>query len=178
MGLNHSRAQISRRRLVSRPFLQHIRPRAKQRVTVPDWCLQYCRGNPAPLHNASRSYSDAMAPRSGNGGDRRSCPRYPIEAALEWVIQGRRAAAGRGKTINLSSGGILFQSDQAVGERMQIELAIAWPMRLNDLAGLTLHVTGRTVRSQGKCAAVRILRREFRTRPVASRPVVPLRTRY
>jgi len=119
-----------------------------------------------------------MAPMRGNGGDRRSRPRYPIEAALEWVIQGRRAAAGRGKTINLSSGGILFESDQAVAERMQIELTIAWPARLDDVAGLTLHVTGRTVRSQGKCAAVKILHREFRTRPVAGRPVVPLRTRH
>jgi hypothetical protein len=118
-----------------------------------------------------------MARRSGNGGDRRLCPRYPIEAALEWVIQGRRAAAGLGKTINFSSRGILFQSDQTVAERAQIELAIAWPARLDNVAGLTLHVTGRTVRSQGKCAAVKILRREFRTRPLAGRPVVPLRTR-
>ena len=119
-----------------------------------------------------------MEPRSDNEGDRRSWPRYSLEAALEWVIQGRRVARGRGTTINLSSGGALFQSDQAVAEGVQIELAIAWPARLNDVAGLTLHVKGRTVRTQGKCAAVKILRREFRTRPVAGQPVVPLRTRY
>jgi hypothetical protein len=120
-----------------------------------------------------------MEPRSDNEGDRRSWPRYPVEAALEYrVIHGRRAATGRGKTINLSSHGVLFQSDQAVAEGAQIELAIAWPARLNDVAGLTLHVTGRTVRSQGQCAAVKILRREFRTRAFADRPVVPLRTQY
>lgn len=119
-----------------------------------------------------------MEPRSDSKGDRRSWPRYPIDAALEWVIHRRIAAVGRGKTINLSSGGVLFQSDQAVAEGVQIELAIAWPARLDDMAGLTLHVTGRTVRTQGKCAAVKILRREFRTRPVAGQPVVPLRTRY
>jgi hypothetical protein len=120
-----------------------------------------------------------MEPTSENEGDRRSRPRYPLEATLEYrVILGRSTAIGQGKTINLSSGGVLFQSDQDVAEGVQIELAIAWPVRLNDVAGLTWHVTGRTVRSQGKCAAVKISRREFRTRPVAGRPVVPLRTRY
>jgi hypothetical protein len=119
-----------------------------------------------------------MKPKNVNDGERRSWPRYSLEAALEWVIQGRRVARGRGTTINLSSGGALFQSDQAVAEGVQIELAIAWPARLNDVAGLTLHVQGRTVRTQGKCAAVKILRREFRTRPVAGQPVVPLRTRF
>ena len=119
-----------------------------------------------------------MKPKNVNDGERRSRPRYSLEAALEWVIQGRRVARGRGTTINLSSGGALFQSDQAVAEGVQIELAIAWPARLNDVAGLTLLVKGRTVRTQGKCAAVKILRREFRTRPVAGLPVVPLRTQY
>jgi hypothetical protein len=115
-----------------------------------------------------------MEPRGHNDGDRRSWPRYPVEAALEYrVIHGRSTATGQGKTINLSSGGVLFQSDQDVAKGVQIELAIVWPARLNDVAGLTLHVTGRTVRSQGKCAAVKILRHEFRTRPVAGRPVVP-----
>jgi hypothetical protein len=118
-----------------------------------------------------------MEPRRDNDGDRRSWPRYPFEAALEWVIQGRRAATGRGKTIDVSSGGILFQSEKEVAEGVQIELAIAWPVRLSDVAGLTWHVTGRTVRSQGKCAAVKILHHNIRTRPVAGRPVVPPGTR-
>lgn len=119
-----------------------------------------------------------MESSSANEGDRRSWPRYPFEAALEYrIIHGRRVATGRGKTINLSSRGVLFQSDQAVAEGMQIELAIAWPARLNNVAGLTLHVTGRTVRSQGKCAAVKISRHEFRTRAIVGQPVAPSRVR-
>ena len=95
--------------------------------------------------------------------DRRTWPRYPIEAALEYrVIHGRRAATGRGRTINLSNRGVLFQSDQAVADGVQIELAIAWPARLNDVARLAWHVTGRTVWSRGKHAAVKISRCEFR----------------
>jgi hypothetical protein len=44
-----ARASPTRRRSASQPFLQHIRPRAKERGTVPGWCLQYCRGAPAPF---------------------------------------------------------------------------------------------------------------------------------
>ena len=116
-----------------------------------------------------------MEPRSDNEGDRRSQPRYPVEAALEYqVIHGRRVATGRGKTLNISSRGVLFQSNQTVAEAAPIKLEIAWPVRLNDVVGLTWHVTGRTVRSQGKCTAVKILCHEFRTRAVVGRLVVPL----
>jgi hypothetical protein len=80
--------------------------------------------------------------------------------------------------LALDESNILFQSHQDVAEGVQIELTIAWPVRLNDVAGLTWHVTGRTLRSQGKCAAVKMLRREFRIRPLAGRPVVSLRTRH
>ena len=80
------------------------------------------------VHNASGSYSVTMEPRGHNEGDRRSWPRYPLETALEYqVIHGSSTATGQGKTINLSSGGVLFQSDQDVAEGIQIELAIVWP---------------------------------------------------
>jgi len=119
-----------------------------------------------------------MESSTANERDRRSWPRYPFEAALEYrVIHGRRVTTGRGKTINLSSRGVYFQSDQAVAEGMEIQLAIAWPACLDNVAGLTLHVTGRTVRSQGMCAAVKIAQHEFRTRAVAGRPVVTPRIR-
>jgi hypothetical protein len=112
-----------------------------------------------------------MESRSDNEGERRSRPRYPVEAALEYrVIYGRRVATGRGKTLNLSSHCVLFQSDQAVAEGARIELEIAWPARLNDVVGLTWHVTGRTVWNQGTSTAVEIWRHEFRTRADAGRP--------
>ena len=119
-----------------------------------------------------------MELRRDDEGNRRLWPRYLIEAALEYrVIHGRRVTTGRGKTINLSSRGVLFQSDQAVAEGMRIELAIAWPARVNNVAGLTLHVTGRTVWSKGRRAAVKVSHHEFRTRAVAGRLAVPQRTR-
>ena len=118
-----------------------------------------------------------MELRSASEPDRRSGPRHPFEAALQYrLIRGGMVATGRGKTVNLSSRGVLFLSDKPLAAGMQIELAIAWPACLKGVA-LTLHVTGRTVRSQGKCAAVKILYHEFRTREVAGEPVVRLRTR-
>lgn len=120
-----------------------------------------------------------MELRRDGENNRRSSPRYLIEAALEYrVIHGRRVTTGLGKTINLSSRGVLFQSDQAVAEGMRIELAIAWPARLDNVAGLTLHVTGRTVWSKGKCAAVKVSHHEFRTRAIVGRLAVPRRTRH
>ena len=119
-----------------------------------------------------------MGTRRHSESDRRSWPRYPFEAALEYrLIRGRKVSTGRGKTVNVSSRGVLFQSDKPLAAGAQIELAIAWPALLNDAAGLTLHVTGRTVRSQENCAAVRILRYEFRTRAAVGPVAVPPRTR-
>jgi hypothetical protein len=96
-------------------------------------------------------------------GDRRLARRYPITAELEYRIVGREGLAysGAGQTINLSTGGILFQSEQALTPGMRIELTIAWPARLNDAVDLNLCVCGRVARTDGKSHVVRIREHEF-----------------
>jgi PilZ domain len=96
-------------------------------------------------------------------GDRRLTRRYPIATELEYRIIGREglACSGAGQTINLSTGGVLFQSEQALTLGMRIELTIAWPARLNDAVDLNLCVSGRVARTDGKSHVVRIREHEF-----------------
>ena len=109
--------------------------------------------------------------------ERRSSPRYPLESDVGFrVFRGRHVLeAGTGRTVNMSSSGILFESTKPlpVGER--IELAIAWPVRLGDTVRLKLCIAGRTVRSSGNSCAVRIQRRDFRTASIQSGPEITRR---
>jgi PilZ domain len=88
-----------------------------------------------------------------------------MERDVQYTISGRRGTEdkGEGKTINVSSCGILFtcQHQLAVGRR--VRLCISWPVLLNDKVGLKLVVRGRVVRSEGGRAAIEIQQHEFRT---------------
>jgi hypothetical protein len=111
-----------------------------------------------------------MASPSLHPNDQRSNHRYPIEVALEYraVLPNRSVVTGFGGTINLSSGGVLFQSESSLPAGVAIELMIAWPARFESLAGLNLHAMGKTVRTQDNCTAVVVHRHEFRTRGMGS----------
>ncbi|MBZ5624281.1 MAG: hypothetical protein LAQ69_37130 [Acidobacteriia bacterium] len=92
--------------------------------------------------------------------DRRLDRRYPIDAELEYkLIQHRQMIeTGHGRTVNVSSSGIMFESRCALPPEMYIEVSIAWPARL---VALRLFAIGQTVRSQGKFTAVTIERHMF-----------------
>jgi hypothetical protein len=98
--------------------------------------------------------------------DRRSDRRYPIDAELVYqlVRHGQAVETGHGRTLNVSSSGILFEAACALPRGAPIELSIAWPARLGDVVALKLCVTGRTVRCQNNCTAVLIQRHIFRTK--------------
>jgi len=89
-----------------------------------------------------------------------------MQADLEYkVVDGRKVLkTGTGKTLNLSSSGILFESQEKLPVGVSLRLSIQWPVHLDDRVGLTLCVMGRTVRSCETCTAIEILSHEFRTR--------------
>jgi PilZ domain len=99
---------------------------------------------------------------------RRLHHRYPIKLKLEYrlLCRGVVVKTGQTSTVNISSSGVLFESDDSIRLGMEIELSIAWPARLNNEVGLQLCATGRTVRAQDNCTAVEFLDREFRTRGI------------
>jgi PilZ domain len=115
-------------------------------------------------------------------GDRRLTRRYPIAADIEFTAIGADGVAlqGSGRTVNLSTGGVLFESDRILPVGIRIELVICWPARLNDAVALNLCVSGRVARSNGNSHAIRIREHEFclrgRYRPAGLRfrtPAVP-----
>jgi PilZ domain len=98
-------------------------------------------------------------------GDRRLDRRYRIQLDLRWKLIRRRKLqdSGSGRTIDLSSGGILFEAERPLPVGMNVELSVAWPVLLERVAPIQLTVSGRIVRAEGRRVGVRITQHEFRT---------------
>jgi len=106
----------------------------------------------------------APAPQPSEIFDRRLHRRYPIVLEVGYKLQnGVSVSDGAGRTLNISSGGIAFEADNAftLGER--IELRIQWPLLLNGLCPLILQMFGAIVRIDGKLICVETAHHEFRT---------------
>jgi hypothetical protein len=105
--------------------------------------------------------------------DRRLSCRFPIEAEVRYLLlQGKAIQeTGRGRTVNISSSGILFESAHSIPPGIPIELSIAWPARIDGIVRMRLRASGRTVRNQDNCTAVKIRRYEFRTAGIRERAV-------
>jgi c-di-GMP-binding flagellar brake protein YcgR len=98
--------------------------------------------------------------------ERRSHPRYPVVVEVEYsVLRGDEAVkTARGWTVDISSGGVLFEADDVLPEGTRIEFSVAWPARLDNDVRLELCASGRVVRRDSNRTAVRIERPVFRTR--------------
>ena len=99
--------------------------------------------------------------------DRRVSHRLPIEREVRYkVIGGKQLVrpTGLGKTLNMSSGGVLFTTESGLPEGARVELAVSWPAQLNGATPLKLVATGVLVRSEERRAAISIQSYEFKTR--------------
>ena len=98
-------------------------------------------------------------------GDRRSDRRYRIDLDLRWKLIRRRKVrdSGAGRTIDLSSGGVLFDATRVLPMGMNVELSISWPVLLHNTAPMQMVITGRIVRTAGSQIAIRMTEHEFRT---------------
>lgn len=99
--------------------------------------------------------------------ERRSERRYSIALQLQWKLFSRKRLIdmGTGITVDLSTGGILFESDHKLAAPGFMELAITWPARPDHLSSMHLVVIGRVVRVSGTRVAVRIKQHGFSTPP-------------
>src|SRR5579863_8398050 len=97
--------------------------------------------------------------------DRRHSDRFPIEREVRFRVLNKRGGeeAGEGKTLNISSSGVLFTSEQMLLPGRRLELAISWPVQLNNQVALKLVARGRVVRFEEGHAAIEIQQYEFRT---------------
>jgi hypothetical protein len=102
--------------------------------------------------------------REAENADRRSAVRFPIQREVRYKVFNRNTIeVGSGKTVNMSSNGVLFTTERTLNPGERLEVAVNWPAHLDNKCPLKLVTTGRVVRSEGDRAAIAIERYEFRT---------------
>jgi hypothetical protein len=114
-------------------------------------------------------------------GERRQDRRYDLHLDLRWKLIRRKRVleTGTGRTLDLSSGGILIEADQHLPVGLNVELSLAWPVMLHNVAPMQLVISGRIIRSVGERAAIRMVQHEFRTAgvPAEHRGVLAMASR-
>jgi hypothetical protein len=97
--------------------------------------------------------------------ERRIKRRFHIEQEVKYkMLYGQRIAeTGAGKTVNISSGGVWFTTENTLTPGMPVELSMNWPVLLNDSCPMKLMIYGCVIRTNDRGAAVAIERYEFRT---------------
>lgn len=88
--------------------------------------------------------------------ERRSRRRYPLEMALAGRFIGKRAGRISGKTVNLSSQGILIAARDGIPVNAMVELQIEWPVCSGEGEPVRLYVFATVVRSVRNLVAARI----------------------
>ena len=97
--------------------------------------------------------------------ERRAKRRFQIDQEVRYkMLYGQRIAeTGVGRTLNISSAGVWFSTENMLTSGMPVELSMTWPVLLNDSCPMKLMIYGCVVRSNERGAAVAIERYEFRT---------------
>ena len=124
---------------------------------------------------AAPPVKDAIALIEDARPDQRLQTRYPIRLDLEYslLINGLVKRTGSGRTLNLSSAGVFFETNGPLLEHREIKLVMDWPCLLNGICHLKLIVRGRVVRSDRTGTAVRMKSYEFHTGKRPSHAVKP-----
>jgi hypothetical protein len=107
-----------------------------------------------------------MQPNPESSVERRSKARFPVELNVRYrTLSEGPALVGSGRTVNVSSCGLLIASEKAkvrVGTRLQ--LTMDWPFLLQEITPLQLVVSCRVTRSRLGEFAVRLDQYQFRTK--------------
>ena len=116
-----------------------------------------------------RSSAAYQAPENATFGvrwERRRKFRFPLEADVRYAVMQSRGqlVSGSGKTLNMSSKGILFTTSAPLQPKRLVQIALDWPAKLDETCPLQLMIVGRVVRSDNNMAAASIEKYEFRTR--------------
>jgi hypothetical protein len=109
--------------------------------------------------------------------ERRKKARFPMNRELRYkLLEGDTIVeVGLGTTFDMGSGGIAFLTERELPVGSFIELAISWPVLLEDSCPMRLIVFGRVVRGCGRLTACTADKYEFRTQARVLRPVAPVR---
>jgi hypothetical protein len=101
---------------------------------------------------------------AASAGDRRRDRRYEIQLDLCWklIYLCRVLETGTGRTIDLSNGGVHYETGRRFPAGLDMELSIAWPAIVDEMAPRQLVVCGKIVRSDGGRTVIRKHQHEFR----------------
>ena len=119
------------------------------------------------LMAVSDKWGIAMLPEIADFSlERRSKARFPLQLGVRYrTLSGGPLHAGAGRTINMSSCGLLIATEKAMvpaGSRLQ--LMVDWPFLLHGITPLQLIVSCRVTRCLREEFAVKLEQYQFKTR--------------
>lgn len=111
-------------------------------------------------------------PEKKAAAERRNNARFPIPLAISYQTLEHPILSGQGtsETLNISSKGILFSSNERFEAGQLVQVSLDWPARLENQIPLKLVAEGRVVRNSNGQTAMTIDKYEFRTRRVPRAP--------
>ena len=118
-----------------------------------------------------------MSKKIKPANERRKKMRFPLRREMRYKLldEGRIAAQGCGETLDMASGGVAFRIPDALPLNCYVELAVSWPVPLDDGCRMQLIVFGRVLRfGEGKYVCT-IEKWEFRTQARERRDIIPMR---
>ena len=100
--------------------------------------------------------------------ERRTNARFPCRLAVSYQTLEHPILAGQGvsETLNISSKGLLFTSNEKFESGQLVQVSLDWPALLENQIPLKLVAEGRIVRNSNGQTAMTIDKYEFRTRKV------------
>jgi hypothetical protein len=112
-------------------------------------------------------------PVMGGPSERRGNDRFPIMRELRYKLLSSKGKVelGVGKTLDISSTGVLFDAQAPLAPGKRVEVSISWPAQLDGKCALKLVARGRVTRCRGTQVALEIDKYEFRTQ--GSKGLVP-----
>jgi hypothetical protein len=121
-------------------------------------------------HNRAGIVRDRSIP-----AERRSKIRYSLDLTIRFrFLSASSGFSGVGRTINLSSSGILVLYEHTALDEISagagLQMSIEWPSLLDDRIPLQLFAVGRIVRRGASTFAARFDRHQFRTMSVSRQP--------
>src|SRR5438552_1114345 len=97
--------------------------------------------------------------------ERRAKFRFPLRRELRYkVLEDEQVVqSGTGESLDMSSGGVAFQTERDLKAGAAVELSISWPVLLDDSCPMRLIAFGQVLRSSGGLSVCSIDKYEFRT---------------
>jgi hypothetical protein len=114
--------------------------------------------------------------RHAAGCEQRKAKRYSLDLELDYKVflRGKTVDSGAGRTIDCSHAGLRFSGERVIQAGRTLEVAIHWPVTLDDGMPINLVILGKSVRASERETAVRIVKHEFRTRAQRPKDAIPI----